>query len=423
MLILTKDSIIKVLLSCSLIFLSFTNVFIFSVVEARISLYIFSLFVFILIILGLRSKIPNLTNQYVLLFYILLSFLVNFKASKITSVIYSGLFIIYYVYLFYLVKKFFVLSDFLRVLKIIILSYFIVLLISQFLVIFDLYSLNTPYNDYFQSTGPLGIQRNNITKTFRYHSLSSEPSYAAIIMIICYNIIILFNSSKREVVLYGIIVLYMILSFKSAIGIILLLLLIVGNLRLSSKQILLFLLPILVITLLMLYFNFGGKSIERIRNLILLIFSSEGEFLKRLNLIDSSAYARLNPFYVYIRDVNFLDLHFYLGHGANTSEEYFTEILYPNSWESHLSFRPGFIPGFLYDYGILGVVFVFNWLLLKIIKIKRNLFFIALISILMLNSNFNTQLFWIFVTFYTIANMFLINSNSISSVSCKMENV
>ena len=130
--------------------------------------------------------------------------------------------------------------------------------------------------------------------------------------------------------------------------------------------------------------------------------------LENLNMVDSSTYMRVAPFFEYIEKINLFDIHTYIGHGAGTSALYFgylfdehIDISIKGNLYSTLNL--GFIPSFLYDYGLIGAIFI---LLLVVRKACHK--FISVESIiflfLLINANLNTQLFW-----YVWAMLYLLN--------------
>ncbi|MDG1571472.1 hypothetical protein OZ410_04035 [Robiginitalea sp. M366] len=314
------------------------------------------------------------------------------------------MFIIYFIYLTYYSKKYLPVEGFLKALKCIIVFFFFTLIFSQLIVLFDLQELHRP-EGYFQSTGQLGIQYNHITNTYRFHSLSSEPSYAALVVIIAFAALNELIYEKRKLVVYFLMLLYMITFFKSSIGYIALALLVFGQIRFSKKHLTIFLLLIFTGSILFFFTNLGGRGVERVRDVVFLFFSFKGNFIHELNLIDSSAHARIGPFVRYIQQINLLDYHSYIGYGASSSEQFFTKIIYPEEWNSNLVFRPPFFPGFLYDYGIIGILLVgvFLWRQVK----NQSLFFKLTLLIILLNSNFNTQLLWFFVIILVLTGFYI----------------
>ncbi|MBW1293901.1 hypothetical protein GBO31_00170 [Aquimarina litoralis] len=295
-----------------------------------------------------------------------------------------------------------------NILKAIFYSYFIVLIISQILVFFDLVALKTEIQGYYLLHGPLGIIYDESKSLYRYSSLSSEPSYACIIVIVIYYLLNNLITKRKEKLILMSILFFMVFSFKSTIGIILILVLAISFLKLNYRQLFYILITSILLILIISIFEIGTNSILRFKKLLSLLFSFDGNFLQNLNSIDSSAYFRVAPFFYYIEKIDFLDLHFYLGYGANASQSYFSRLLFPNHPE--MIFSPQFLPGFLYDYGFFGALLVVYAIFKKVAR--RSVFEILLILLTLLNSNFNTQLFWFVVTCLFINKAFLLKQLS-----------
>ncbi len=409
--ILKKQKIIEYLIMLLIIFLAFTNVFVFRTSNFSISIYIFYGSYFILFVSLLKFKAPPLNKSFpfLILLYILFSSLLNLEDLRVTSVIYSFLFIAYYIYLISFSKKNLSKEKFIWVLKFIIISFFIVLLLSQFIVLFNLQELKSP-KGYFQSSGQLGILFDKRTNIFRYHSLSSEPSYASIIVFLSFTVLNDLVKTKRSLIWYGLLVLYMLLSFKSSMGFLILCIWLISQITFSKKHFIILGIIVFVGTILFFFTSIGGKSVDRLREIVFLLFSFNGNFLEKLNLLDSSVYARIGPLIVYLQGVDIFNFHTYFGYGASTSEAFFSKLIYPEVWNTHMVFKPPFFPGFLYDYGLFGVLAIF-YLIWSIVKHER--FFLKIVCIIiMLNSNFNTQLFWFVVTLITLKGIFGVSKNT-----------
>ncbi len=388
-----------------ILFLAFTSLNAFNVGDVSFSLYVVSSLLFILLISVLRFKFLFLDNSLMLLIlvFIMLSSLLNFEAFKLTSIVYSLLFLVFYSYQIYYSKEHISYNNFVWILKCIIITFFIVLIISQLLVLFDLQSLERP-KGYFQSTGQLGIQYNHKTDRYRFHSLSTEPSYAAIIVMLSFAILSDLIKEKKKLIPYGLMLLFMLFSFKSSLGFIILAVWILTQVKITKKHFLVFMVLFFIAVILFFFTDVGGKSVDRIRDVVFLLFTDFFEFPNKLNSIDSSAYARVGPTFRYLSDLDFFDYHTYFGYGATSSEPYFSKIVYPEAWNTHMVFTPPFLTGFLYDYGFIGtsLVLIFIWSFIK----NKTIFYKITFFMILINSNFNTQLFWFAILTIALHNFF-----------------
>lgn len=401
-----KSWFIRLLIFPAILSLAFTDIFHFEYQSVSVSIYI----IISVLILGLIStidKIQNiLTNKVVvLLFFIIINFILNLSDAKFTSVAYS--IILLYSYFFYtrIIKKFFDKEVFSTFLKIVLYSYFLVLVASQILVLTNNATVVQIDPNFSLMHGPLGIVYEPFKNLYRYGALSSEPSYAATIVAITYWCFYTLNKSDvNKLVVPTIMSVYMIVGFKTVYGILLIILLVLFSARLNTKTILLLTLFSLTVIVMVFTFRIGGESMDRITNLLYVVLYENETLLDTINLLDRSAYARIAPLFLYLSEVSIWDYQLYFGHGAATSSAFFSIKMYPNHYET-ITFNPPFIPGFLYDYGILGVMLVVHNLLMPIIK--RFFSFEAFLVILIFaNANFNTQLFWYVILCISALNHF-----------------
>lgn len=403
---LNKTILIRYGLIVSLLALAFTNLYMFEIGNLRFSFYTVLGAFFIIFISFLKFTFPTLNNNFpVLIFiYILFSSILNFQNFKATSVIYSFLFIIYFIYLNFYSKKYLKVQNFISLSKIILLFYFSIVIIAQILVKFDLIELTSPIG-YYQGASKWGVELNYSTGAYRYFSLSSEPSYASIIVLLSFATLFNFTEKKKDTYIYGVLTLYMLFCFKSAIGFIALFFYVLSLIELKKKHLQIIFVSTVIGLIVFSFTNMAGRSLDRISSIIQLLFTDFDDFIINLNLLDSSAYARIGPPIIYLKQINLLDYHFYFGHGAATAEIYFSKIIYPESWNSHMVFKPPFLPGFLYDYGLFGVGLVLSFLW-KLIK-SKSVFYKILVAIILINANLNTQLFWFVVIIIALSNFYV----------------
>ena len=403
---INKAILVRFGLIVLLLALAFTNLYAFEIGDLRFSFYVVLGALFIIFISFLKGTVPSIKDSFpILIFlYILLSSLLNFQYFKGTSVIYSFLFIIYFIYLNFYSRKHLKVENFIRLSKLILIAFFVIVVVAQILVKFDLIELTSPIG-FFQGTSKWGVELNYSTGAYRYFSLSSEPSYASIIVLLAFATLFNFTEKKKDAYIYALLTLYMLFSFKSAIGVIALFFYVLSLIKLKKKHLQYIFIASIIGLIVFSFTNLGGRSINRIGGIIQLLFTDFDDFIVNLNLLDSSAYARIGPSIIYLRQINLLDHHFYFGHGAATAEIYFSKIIYPESWNAHMVFNPPFLPGFLYDYGLFGVglVLTFLWKLIK----SKTIFYKVLVAMILLNANLNTQLFWYVIIMLTLSNYYI----------------
>ncbi len=138
-----------------------------------------------------------------------------------------------------------------------------------------------------------------------------------------------------------------------------------------------------------------GGGIERLGSLWEAVRNPDLNVLKE---VDSSSAIRIVPLAEYWMNLDFTYWKTWLGHGGGQSQLYFTDTYFahlnPDSKTGVLNL--GFVPSFLFDYGIFGAFAVLYFLRKLISRKAISLPFLIFLSMLF-NANFNTQLFW-FVT-------------------------
>jgi hypothetical protein len=280
-------------------------------------------------------------------------------------------------------------------LKALFIIYFIGLLFGQLYIQLDLFAPLPGYSSHLPH-GHFGTLIED--GKYRYYSLSSEPSYAAFIVIILYysyvKTDILKGSLFKSQNLYMFFLLvYMILSFQSAYGIILLGLIVFNYVGFTKTSILIYLFVSFTF-ICMFLLKLDVRAIDRV---VAIIQNIDLTNLHSLETIDFTAYFRVAPVLYYFRTISLADIHFYIGHGAAASRY----LVVPETYLAYQGeFLGGFLPCFFYDYGIIGAGSVL--LFIKKIISKTVLIPISIFSLLLFNANFNTQLFWVAVTCFSM---------------------
>ena len=182
----------------------------------------------------------------------------------------------------------------------------------------------------------------------------------------------------------------MLLSFQSGYGIILLFILVIMKTSMRNSIIIIIVGLLLIVGTLLV----KQTALNRVLNII---SNLEPGRIEDLATIDHSASFRVLPTYHYIRNIDIRDLHFYFGYGAGQSSEFLIPFLF-NVKVDH--YEGGFLPQFIYDYGIIfGLAFA---LFLMRESITKLVSFETFVFVLMItNANFNTQLFWVVITIFS----------------------
>lgn len=388
----------------SLLLISLTN-FIVIPVKGFAPITLFLLFypiTIFLVIARLSIKLPKLDFPaiYGLISYLLFVNVLNFGQARWPSLAYSILYCTFFLYIHQfgsLISR----EDLVKISKIIIGLFLINVVFGQLAYYFldQFYSINW----LFQGTPSLK------TGAMRFQGFSSEPSYAAFVVSVALLIFIrLSRDTSRVKTIFVLSTVYLTLSFSSVYGYILLLLVLCDWLireKVVDTKFLVILTFAFSIGFVFLTPNTMGG--DRLLNLLYLMMSGNFD-LDTLRLLDSSAFMRLGPLFAYFQDINLFELRTYIGNGAGTSATYFgflfedvIDITHRGYFTSTINL--GFLPAFLFDYGLIGALLVFAIVirrcLYKIVSIES-----IIILLLLFNANINTQLFWFVCVMLFLSN-------------------
>ncbi len=403
---LTSSSLQKWILYIYFFILS--TVFHFFAVDSKnLLLFFYSFFALLLLVAFNFRSFPRVKNQELILVLVFMtvSTLLNLESSKITSYFYSIYFVLSFVFFTSVAHKLFTVDDYRNLLKALFIIYFIGLLLGQLYVQLNLFAPLSGYSSHLPH-GRFGTLIDG--GKYRYYSLSSEPSYAAFIVITLYYSLTKTHASndsllKKENLFLFLMLVYMILFFQSAFGIILLGAIVASYFGFTKRAMLMYLLAIFAFVLIS-FFKLDVQAIDR----VLAIFQKlDIRNLHSLAEVDFTAYFRLAPVLHYLKTIDLTDFHFYLGSGASASRN----LIIPETYLAYQGeFLGGFLPSFFYDFGIIGAALVLTFIGKLLPKSKS---VPLLIVVLMLfNANFNTQLFWLLLTFLSLNRFYVNNSGS-----------
>lgn len=135
----------------------------------------------------------------------------------------------------------------------------------------------------------------------------------------------------------------------------------------------------------------GSTRVARVAGAIVLGKMRERE----LRESDSSLSMRVVPAQEYFQNLSLLDWRTWVGHGPATSTVHYSDEYAYFAFkeaESRLV-RLGFLPAFLYDFGLIGAGIVVWFIRRHILRGTRKLE-LAIVFLMLFNANFNTQVFW-----------------------------
>lgn len=226
-------------------------------------------------------------------------------------------------------------------------------------------------------------------QTYRIQALSSEPSYAAIVVACCVIGMLRLRSastgaSPLDMWRWMIVSFVLLACFGSILGYILA---VVALSTMLSRKMLMVCTGLVLLLAGTVNTTLGDHRVFKILEGI-----SSGDLAHWMEL-DGSSYMRIGPLAFYIDTASWADYFFWLGHGAASSTAYFGDAFGRLAGKNVETIQVGFIPAFFYDYGLLGasLFMLFAYLCCKGAHKWQAL---ALFAVTALNANFNTQMLW-----------------------------
>jgi hypothetical protein len=346
----------------------------------------------LLFLLNKRFPVNISMLLYVLLLTLCASYLINFTETDHFSFLYSLFFICSFAIFTSYDKQKIESNTFRRLLLTLLSLYLVMLLVGQLYVLFGF------FKGTYITTGLVHGQFGTLYEAgfgFRFYSLSSEPSYAAFIIICTLYVILELDPEQRPFTkknLYAwLATLYLLFSFQSGYGVILFGILVLFKMKFRN------ILAILTIGLIVMVVLVIAKqpAVARVTNILANFRLDQFEEIKH---IDHSASFRILPTYYYVKSIDLMDLHFLFGHGAGQSSKFLIPFLFDVIVDDY---EGGFMPQFIFDYGIIFFA-VFLYFLKKEVLTSFISFETAVLLMLLTNANFNTQLFWIVITIFSL---------------------
>jgi hypothetical protein len=401
----SKESLIKSLVLAEFFFLCTTfNLFDFG---GRNLLFISFTIVAGLIIVGINVRnSPSMSGGLLLLFfYLIVSFVLNITSARISSFLYS----LFFLFSFWLIYSFFKRGInqqyYVSLLKTTLILYLVVLIVGQLYVTFGFFTYNAGVNAGVIHN-PFGTLFEPGRSAYRFYSLSTEPSSAAFVVLVLFYSYLRNNPQResfdRKNIPFWIMLLYMIYFFKSGYGVILFFLLLIIFFRKKENFI-----PFMILgtILIVIVTSLQTSAIDRVSAIIANLDISN---IFSLQKIDYSASFRIVPIFHYINDINLLDPHFYFGHGSGTSSSFLIPLLFGSPVASY---EGGFLPQFVYDYGIFILVFLGVFIKENVVSSFLS-FEMGVIVLMMTNVNFNTQLFWFVMVSFALNKFYEKNQSA-----------
>lgn len=313
---------------------------------------------------------------------LLLTLATNYQVDRIESYVYSLLFIGFFLATMFFLKRSQIRdSDYLAFLRFVIYIFFVVLVIQQL----QSYIGVTPYFNEIS------------TKDNAFNVLSTEPSYAATVVVIVFLSYLQIKKTKKDILknvtfnndtLLWFLTVYQIIFIGSAYGVILLTLgvAIIFGTKNRFFALLFLLVPALAI---LKFVNY--EPFMRIVDVMSVL--QRGDFESEIINSDHSAAVRILPLFYFVSN---LDNFSWFGLGVDYSNG-INKMLIPGIEPDANAFW--FIPSFVIDYGFINLVIFCCAVLLKILP--RVFCWESVVFVLvLLNCNINTQLFWFVIVIF-----------------------
>lgn len=389
----------KIILILNIVALA--TAFSFFIGETGVNYFFIGYMVFSLVITKWNFLKPTKINWdiYLLPIFLLISGVLHIESFRVLSYLYGLLFILFFINNLYLIRHAGMsIYQYQKILKQIIYAYFFTLIIQQAQYL-------TGHEDFFNKIFADG---------FKFNALATEPSYAGIVIVYSFYSYIknqeIINQKSYDIFLLKkerivwLVFVYEILTIGSSFGILLFLFLVLTLIKNPKYLVGIVLMFTLFISLAV---DFGFVPLMRVIDTIIAVNFS-GDDYSDLILADHSASVRIIPILEFFKHLDFYTI---FGKGMDFSANYFPTII-PGVEEDTKAVW--LLPSFIIDNGI-----VCGLLLARIIYtncIEKFLSFNMLtILLVLLNTSFNTQLFWFTLTLLTLNKYFSKNYINIST--------
>lgn len=342
--------------------------------------------------LSRESRLPRATGAFLLATGLMIvSWVINFSAVKITTAVYSLGWIVYW-YWFTAVWGPRLVQDMERTLTRIAYIYLLAIAASALL----------SFLGWDESPLPnlLGWVLDIRSGQPRFFGPTSEPSYAALILgvtalgILRIRIGLGLSTRSRSSDFAFASIFVAVLFLNSIYGFAVALLLLSAVSAQAMKRSLAIMLFVLgLVPLLPLVINLIPDEARFSQ-----VFTLLTQFnLAELHRVDNSAYMRFGPTIEMFQHISPGQLEFWIGHGAGTAEAFFGDLFSYVIADNKTSINLGFIPAFVFDHGVLASVSILVYLF-SIARGPLSLYTRLLVFIALLNCNFNTNMFWFLIT-------------------------
>lgn len=379
----------KIIAACIFIALSLTGLVVLSIGSFDISPYLLALagcggFLLLYQSYAGEKTLIGATDAVPVAGTLLCLAALNWSGGRASSLAYSFMFLLGYV-IWVNARARLTRDDVASLFRIIVFAYFVNVALAQFCQMTGWH--NAMLDSFLQ------WQVDFRSDQVRYFGFSSEPSYAAFIVVVSFFGALRLRQAAGKGIPYitAAATIYLVYSFGSIYGY--LLALAVLYTECYRRWRLWTVVATGSLAVVAVAFNLESLMSDstRVGRILQALLSGD---IAGLGMADSSTALRVFPTYDYVTKLSITDWHAWLGHGAGTSATYIKDqyLLFNPEGKADL-LRLAFFPAFLYDYGLVGAG-VIIWFVKQQI-VSRLFSFSGLIALLLLfNANFNSQLFW-----------------------------
>lgn len=318
---------------------------------------------------------------FTVLLILLFSYYIHPEQFRLSTVLYSGMFIIQFVTYKALAKQYINIYSFRKLLVVLLYLFFVVLVIQQISRLAHLPEFNSWHY-----------------KEFKMNSLAQEPSaLPPTIIIMFYSIVkvdeillgrgVTFKEHFKKCRRLWILFFYMIFTCGSTTGIFILPIFLLYFWRKDVIK----KLPTIAISLVALVYVFSLISPFVTERMIAIVNALASLDPMKIYEADSSASARLAPYLIYFNDIDLFSLDFWLGHGVDYGISHMSLFLLGYVDEERVSGIGGLV-NFAYDYGFIAFILFLIYLRKNIFRFKSFDFILWLFVFTV--QGFNISLFW-----------------------------
>lgn len=380
-----------------LIFLNFAISIEYFIYGKGVNLLLISIMI-LLIFLNLNLLFKFYKKQiilYSLPIFLIFPFFTNSSTFVLQSYFYGLFFLsVFHLFIHILYSGSFNYVLYLKILKLIINLYFYTSLIQFILLKF-------------------GIEFNRIwlkgSDELRINSLATEPSYTGIIVVITFYSYLIFRKKTIKVnygyseilsdLKYWFFVLFIIFASQSGYALVFLILLLTATFNIKRNSY--FMLITISLGILIGLYNLNLSTFERVNNFFFAAITFD---VNNMVVGDHSASIRVAPVVIYISHLNPLDFSFWFGYGQEYSKNLMVSIIPGivfDKWKGG-----AFFPSHFINYGFISTMFFLIFFYKNTIS-KFLSFDILFLFLILINSSFNSQLFWFSIMLFTANKYFI----------------